>query len=453
MGLETLQGKEISFSNRDLRRLIVPLLIEQLLNCTVGMMDSLMVSTVGEAAVSAVSLVDCVNVLLLQVFAALAAGGAIVAGQYIGCRESRKACKAGQQLTLFMAVFSVAVMALMYGISDFLLNVVFGSITAEVEGYARTYLLIVSASIPFIALYNAGAALFRIMGNSRVSMLVALLMNGINVGGNALLVFGFHLGVAGVAIPTLVSRIVAAAVILGLLCSAKHEIHFERDMSLRPDWNMIRNIMSVGIPNGVENSLFQLGKILMLSLISSFGTASIAANAIANNFAQYQILGGMSVGIAMVTVVSQCVGAGDYEKVRRYTRKLMKLSYLFIVIMVVVTLALMPLILRLYNVSAEADAYAVRCILLHGGMACLIWPMAFTLPNTLRAAGDARYTMVVSVLVMWAVRIGCGYLLGAYFGLGILGVWIAMILDWAVRIPFFLLRYRGSRWEHMSLVH
>ena len=444
MGLETLQGKEISFSNQDLRRLIVPLLIEQLLNCTVGMMDSLMVSTVGEAAVSAVSLVDCVNVLLLQVFAALAAGGAIVAGQYIGCRESRKACKAGQQLTLFMAVFSVAVMALMYG---------FGSITAEVEGYARTYLLIVSASIPFIALYNAGAALFRIMGNSRVSMLVALLMNGINVGGNALLVFGFHLGVAGVAIPTLVSRIVAAAVILGLLCSAKHEIHFERDMSLRPDWNMIRNIMSVGIPNGVENSLFQLGKILMLSLISSFGTASIAANAIANNFAQYQILGGMSVGIAMVTVVSQCVGAGDYEKVRRYTRKLMKLSYLFLVIMVVVTLALMPLILRLYNVSAEADAYAVRCILLHGGMACLIWPMAFTLPNTLRAAGDARYTMVVSVLVMWAVRIGCGYLLGAYFGLGILGVWIAMILDWAVRIPFFLLRYRGSRWEHMSLVH
>ena len=172
--METLQGKEISFSNRDLRRLIVPLLIEQLLNCTVGMMDSLMVSTVGEAAVSAVSLVDCVNVLLLQVFAALAAGGAIVAGQYIGCRESRKACKAGQQLTLFMAVFSVAVMALMYGISDFLLNVVFGSITAEVEGYARTYLLIVSASIPFIALYNAGAALFRIMGNSRVSMLVAL---------------------------------------------------------------------------------------------------------------------------------------------------------------------------------------------------------------------------------------------------------------------------------------
>ena len=161
----------------------------------------------------------------------------------------------------------------------------------------------------------------------------------------------------------------------------------------------------------------------------------------------------MSVGIAMVTVVSQCVGAGDYEKVRRYTRKLMKLSYLFIVIMVIVTLALMPLILRLYNVSAEADAYAVRCILLHGGMACLIWPMAFTLPNTLRAAGDARYTMVVSVLVLWAVRIGCGYLLGAYFGLGILGVWIAMILDWAVRIPFFLLRYRGSRWEHMSLVH
>ena len=175
------EAREISFSNQMLRKLIVPLLIEQLLNCTVGLLDSLMVSTVGEAAVSAVSLVDCVNVLLLQVFAALAAGGAIVAGQYLGCRETRRACKAGQQLTLFMAAFSVAVMALMYLMSNFLLHVVFGAITPEVEGYARTYLLIVSASIPFIALYNAGAALFRVMGNSRISMLVALLMNAVNV--------------------------------------------------------------------------------------------------------------------------------------------------------------------------------------------------------------------------------------------------------------------------------
>ena len=307
------EKKEIAFSNRDLRRLIVPLLIEQMLNCTVGLLDSLMVSTVGEAAVSAVSLVDCVNVLLLQVFAALAAGGAIVAGQYIGCRETKKACKAGQQLLLSLGVLSLAVMALMYLLADFLLHVVFGTVTPEVSGYAQTYLMIVNLSIPFIALYNGGAALFRVMGNSRISMLVALLMNAVNVGGNALLVFGFGMGVAGVAIPTVLSRVVAAAVILALLCGKRHEIHLQRGMSWRPDWGMVRNIMSVGVPNGVENSLFQLGKIVMLSLISTCGTASIAANAIGNNVAQYQILGGMSVGIAMVTVVSQCVGAGDYD--------------------------------------------------------------------------------------------------------------------------------------------
>ncbi len=450
--MEAVQGKEISFSNQDLRRLIVPLLIEQLLNCTVGLMDSLMVATVGEAAVSAVSLVDCVNILLVQVFAALAAGGAIVAGQYIGCREHRRACHAGRQLTLALAVLSLLVMAAMYALTGFLLNVAFGSITQEVSGYARTYLCIVNASIPFMALYSGGVALFRIMGNSKLSMKVALVMNAVNVGGNALLIFGFGMGVEGVAIPTLISRITAAALILGLLCSQKHVIHFERGMSWRPDWRMIRNIMSVGVPNGVENSLFQLGKILMLSLISSFGTASIAANAIGNNIAMYQILGGQCVGFAMITIISQCVGAGDYEKARYYTKKLVRLGYLTIFAMVAVTTALLPLILWLYNVSDEASAAALRCILLHGGSACLIWPVAFALPNTLRAAGDARFTMFVSVASMWAVRVCCGYLLGAYFGLGVFGVWVAMILDWGVRAPFFVFRYRGTGWEHMSLV-
>lgn len=450
--METLEQKKIFFSNRDLRRLIIPLLIEQLLNCTVGLLDSMMVSTVGEAAVSAVSLVDCVNVLLVQVFAALAAGGAVVAGQYIGCRDLKRACKAGQQLTISLGALSLVVMVVMYAIVNFLMNVVFGSITAEVEGYARTYILIVNASIPFLALYNVGAALFRVMGNSRISMIVALIMNVVNVGGNALLLFGFGMGVEGVAIPTLISRIVAAAIILSLLCNTKHEIHFSRDMSFRPDWGMIRNIMSVGVPNGVETSLFQLGKIIMLSLISSFGTASIAANAIGNNIAQYQILGGVSVGIAMVTVVSQCVGAGNYEEVRRYTRKLLKMGYVFIIIMVAITMVLLPLILHLYNVSPEANAYALSCITLHGVTACFLWPMAFTLPNTLRAAGDAKYTMIVSAAVMWIVRIGFGYLLGGYFGLGVFGVWVAMILDWCVRIPLFLVRYCGHKWEHMSLV-
>lgn len=450
--VEASLGKEIAFSNRDLRRLILPLLVEQLLNCTVGLIDSLMVASVGEAAVSAVSLVDSVNVLLIQAFAALGAGGAIVAGQYIGCRDTKRACRAGQQLTLSMGLLSVLVMAGLYALGNFLINVVFGSITAEVEGYARTYFYIVSASIPFMALYSGGTALFRVMGNSRVSMMIALAMNGINIAGNALLLFVFDLGVAGVAISTLVSRIVAAAVALALLCNREHEIHFSMDASWKPDLHMIRNIMSVGIPNGVESSLFQLGKIVMLSLISGFGTAAIAANAITNSVATYQIVGGHAVGLAMVTVISQYVGAGKYGEVRRYTKKLLKLSYLLVLLMVVITLALFPLILYLYHVSAEANVYAIRCVLFHSVGACLLWPASFTLPHTLRAAGDAKYTMVVSIASMWIVRIGFGYLLGGYFGLGVFGVWVAMILDWCCRIPLFYLRYRGSKWEHMSLI-
>lgn len=450
--METALQKEIAFSNRDLRRLIIPLFIEQLLNCTVGLIDSLMVATVGEAAVSAVSLVDSISILLVQAFGALAAGGAIVAGQYIGCREMKRACRAGQQLTLSMGLTSVVVMALLYLFSNFLINVVFGAITAEVEGYARTYFYIVSASIPFMAIYCSGAALFRMMGNSRISMVIAIAMNAINVAGNALLLFVFDMGIAGVAIATLFSRIVAAIVAMALLCNEKHEIHFPKGGSWKPDWNMIRNIMSLGIPNGLESSLFQLGKIVMLSLISGFGTAAIAANAITNNMATYQIIGGHSVGLAMVTVVSQYVGAGKYDEVRRYTKRLMKLSYLLVLVMVSITLVLFPLILYLYDVSDEANYYAIQCVLFHSAAACFLWPASFTLPHALRAAGDAKYTMFVSIASMWIVRVGFGYLLGGYFGMGVFGVWVAMILDWCCRIPLLYLRYRSNRWQQMLLI-
>lgn len=273
------EKKEIAFSNRDLRRLIVPLLIEQMLNCTVGLLDSLMVSTVGEAAVSAVSLVR----LRKRTAAAGVRGAGCGRGDCGGAVHAAGKRKSLQSRPA-AAAFPGCSLTGGYGtdvpFADFLLHVVFGTVTPEVSGYAQTYLMIVNLSIPFIALYNGGAALFRVMGNSRISMLVALLMNAVNVGGNALLVFGFGMGVAGVAIPTVLSRVVAAAVILALLCGKRHEIHLQRGMSWRPDWGMVRNIMSVGVPNGVENSLFQLGKIVMLSLISTCGTASIAANAI-----------------------------------------------------------------------------------------------------------------------------------------------------------------------------
>lgn len=277
------------FSNRELANLIGPLVIEQLLAVFVGMADSIMVANVGEAAVSGVSLVDNIMILIINIFAALATGGAVVAGQYIGRKDEKSACKAATQLVWFVSLSAVAIMILVYFGKDIILNQVFGHITAEVKGHADIYLLIVTASIPFIALYNGGAAIFRAMGNSQVSMRVSLLMNAINVTGNAILVFGLRIGTAGVAIPTLISRMVAAIVITVLLCNQTRILHIERTRKIRFDGRMIRKILAIGVPNGLENSMFQLGKILVLSLVSTFGTYAIAANAVSNAIALFQI--------------------------------------------------------------------------------------------------------------------------------------------------------------------
>ena len=416
----------VTFTKQDLRHLIVPLVIEQLLAITVGLADSIMVAQVGEAAMSAVSLVDTVNVLLVSAFAALATGGAVIAGQYLGRREAEKAGHSGQQLLLFMGEVSLLITIVFYLGKDFVLGVVFGQVEPDVAAYANTYYLIVEASIPFLAIYSAGAALFRVMGNSGISMWVSTAMNIINVAGNGILIFGLHRGVEGVAIPTLVSRAFAAAA-------------------------MVENILRFGVPNGMESSMFQLGKILLLSTVSVLGTASVAANAIGNTVCTFQCVPGNALGLAIVTVVSRCIGAGDYDKARLYTKKLMKSTYLYMAGTITIVLAVLPLILKLYNVSPEAETYARQIVWMHGFCAAVLWPLSFTLPQALRAAGDTRFTMIVSTVSMWTMRVGFGILLGRYLGFGVLGIWMAMFADWLLRIFFFLPRFHGHKWETMGI--
>ncbi|MDE7262414.1 MAG: MATE family efflux transporter [Oscillospiraceae bacterium] len=447
METKTLQ---VDFSNQDLKRLIVPLVIEQLLAITVGLLDSLMVSQVGEAAISAVSLVDTVNVLLVGALSALATGGAAIAGQYLGRQKPDKAGHAGEQLLLFMIEASLLITLLFYLGKGFVLNVVFGQVDADVAAYANTYYMIVEASTPFLAVYSAGAALFRVMGNSKISMWVSLVMNGINAAGNALLIFGFHMGVEGVAIPTLLSRIFAAVAMMLLLRRPKLPLQVEK-LTLQHDPYIVKNILRFGVTNGLESSMFQLGKILLLSTVSVLGTASVAANAIGNTFGSFQCIAGNALGLAIVTVVSQCVGAGDYGKARFYTKKLLKTAYFFMALSIVAVYFSLPFFLRLYNVSAEAEVYARQIIWMHGFFGMLIWPLAFTLPQALRAAGDTTFTMLVSSASMWTMRVGFGILLGRYLGFGVLGIWMAMFVDWGVRIAFFLPRFCGHRWETMAM--
>ena len=440
------------FSNRELANLIGPLVIEQLLAVLVGMADSIMVANVGEAAVSGVSLVDNIMILIINIFAALATGGAVVAGQYLGRKDEKSACKAATQLVWFVSLSAVVIMILVYFGKDIILNQVFGHITAEVKGHADIYLLIVTASIPFIALYNGGAAIFRAMGNSQVSMRVSLLMNAINVTGNAILVFGLRIGTAGVAIPTLISRMVAEIVITVLLCNQTRILHIERTLKFRFDGRMIRKILAIGVPNGLENSMFQLGKILVLSLVSTFGTYAIAANAVSNAIALFQILPGMAISLAITTVISQCVGANDYEQVHYYLKKLLVIIYVAMAGTVALIFLALPLILKAYNLSDQTAAAATNIIHFHGISAMIIWPLSFALPAAYRAAGDAKACMYTSIVSMWIFRIGFSYLVGKYMGLGVFGVWVAMVIDWVVRAICFVIRYFNGKWKHGAIV-
>lgn len=440
------------FDNKALTALILPLIIEQFLAVLVGMADSIMIASVGEAAVSGVSLVDQVMLLIINLFGALATGGAVVAGQYLGRKNPEEADKAANQLIWFVTILAVGVMGLVYLGKNMILQGVFGQIEPDVMEYANTYLLIVTASVPFIALYNGGAAIFRTMGNSKITMTVSLIMNAINVVGNAILIYGFHCGVEGVAIPTLVSRMTAAILITVLLSNEKQVLHLQKTLRYRPEKETIKKILKIGIPNGLENSMFQLGKVLVLSLVSTFGTYAIAANAVCNVLASFQILPGMALSLAVTTVISRCVGAKDYEQVSYYTKKLLAISYISMFVTTIVICVALPFIMDVYNLSPETAKVAEDIMIFHSVSCVLIWTPAFTLPSTLRAAGDAKTCMLISIPCMWIFRIGFSYILGKYFGIGVFGVWVAMVIDWVVRVIFFVLRYCRGKWKTIRTI-
>lgn len=436
------------FSNRELKKLIVPLIIEQILAVTVGMADVMMVSRVGEAAVSGVSLVDMINVLIINIFAALATGGAVVTAQYIGKKKQDMACRSVNQLFLSTAVISIVIMALVLFLRHGLLRLFFGSIDDDVMENALTYLILSACSYPVLAVYNSGAAVFRAMGDSKVPMLISLMMNVVNIGGNAIFIFAFHMGVAGVAAASLIARALAAAIVFWLLRKQGSEVHLARGGSAwRPDMNLIRKILYIGVPNGLENSFFQLGRVLVVSIISCFGTVQIAANAVANNIDSLGVIPGQAISYAMITVVGQCVGAGDFKQAKAYGKKLLMITYAVTIALGTVILGALPLILKIYNLSPETLKMATILIFIHNGCAMLMWPASFVLPNALRAANDVKFTMAVSIFSMLTFRILFSYIIGLRMGYGAVGVWIAMVMDWIFRMTMFLVRFAGNKWQ------
>lgn len=438
------------FTNKELKKLIVPLLIEQVLAISVGIADTMMISSAGEAAVSGVSLVDMIVILIINVFAALATGGAVVASQLIGRKDKKGACESAKQLTIVTVLISLVIMSLCLIFKRQILDLFFGDIDSDVMDNAITYFTISAMSFPFLALYNSCAALFRAMGNSKISMVISVIMNIINITGNAILVLGFHMGVAGVALPSLISRIIAGCVMFALMCNKKYMIHINIREKFRINKAMVKKILHIGIPNGIENGLFQLGRVVVVSLIATFGTVQIAANAVANNIDHLGIIPGQAMNLVMIVVIGRCVGAGDYDAVKYYIKKLLKITYVLIFVLNIIIFISLPWLLNIYNLSQETINLATKLIIIHNGFTMLLWPLAFTFPNALRAANDVKFTMLVSIFSMLTFRILFSYIIGKGLGYGAIGVWIAMIIDWIFRIICFSIRYKSEKWKYQA---
>lgn len=440
--------KQKFFTDRQLIRLIIPLVIEQGLTILVGMADGVMVSSVGEAAISGVSLVDMIAAVILVLFSALATGGAVVTSQYLGAGQQDRARRSAGQLVLMASGLGILAMAVCLSFSGQLLRLCFGAIEDDVMAAGIIYLRITAVSFPFLALYNAGAAIFRSVGNSRISMKVSMLMNVINVAGNAFCIFVLRWGVVGVAIPTLVSRAVAGVVMMAAAAKPGQELSLCRESLTAVDRPMMGSILRIGVPSACENCFFSLGRLIVASMITLFGTSQVSANAVAGNIDRLGIIIGQAMGLAIVTVVGRCIGARDTDQATFYTKKLLRWTYLVQGLTnVLIVLFVGPLVDFYSTLGPDTRALAMRLSTMHASCAIIFWPVSFVLPNALRASNDVKFTMWVGIGSMLVCRILGSWVLCVRFGLGAVGVWIAMICDWVCRTAFFVPRVLSGKWK------
>ena len=435
------------FTNASLRRLIVPLVFEQMLVMLVGIADTVMVSFAGEAAISGVALVDMLNYLVITVMAAIATGGAVIVSQYLGSRDRERASLAASQLLTITLLLSTAVTALCLPLNKPILRLLFGAVTADVMQAAVTYFGITALSFPFLGMYNAAAAVFRAMGKTKVTMYVSLMMNVINVLGNAIGIFVLHAGVAGVAVPTLLSRAAAAVVLTCLSLNRKNEAAVRWREIVAFHSEIIRKILRIAVPNGIENGLFALGRVLVTSIVTLFGTSHVAANGVAGSVDMIAIIVVNSVNLAIVTVVGRCVGAREYGQAGENIKKLMRISYVSTACLALIVWAVLPTLLSLYNLSGETYRLSYMLIMLHNIAAAALHPTSFNLPNALRAAGDAKFTMYAGISSMIVFRLLSAAFFGIVLDLGVTGVWIAMCTDWLCRSVLFAIRYKRGGWR------
>ena len=440
------------YSNRALLALFIPLLIEYSLEFLVGFADSVMVASLGEAAISGVSLVDFLVQLLIFSFSALATGGAVVAGQYLGNNQLKEAQDSATQLVWFSTILSTILMIAILFLRRFLIGLLFGHIGADVWANADVYLYFMALSIPFLAIYNAGAAIFRTTNNAYTPMKILFVCDILNVIGNAICIYFLGWDVRGVAIPTVISRLLAALLILHFVVDENYKLHIKKTLKHKFDTKILRKVLEIGIPYGVENGLFQLGRVLVLSLVSTFGTMAIAANSVGYAIGIFSVLPGFAINLGLTAIISNCVGANDYEQARYYNRKCLIIVVISHIVINAIIFASLPYVLGIYNLSAKTAAMTTEMVIWHGIFAIIIWPLSFTLPATFRGAGDSKSVMYISLAVMFPCRIALSYVIADWMGIGVFGTWIAMFIDWYVRAAIYIYRYFSNKWTEYRVV-
>lgn len=440
------------FSNEALKKLIIPLVIEQTLAMLVGIADTIMASCVGEAAISGVALVDMVNYLIMVVLAAVATGGAVIVSQYLGSMKYEKASISASQLITISFVLSTLIMLPCLLMHSYIIKILFGSIATDVELASNTYFFITALSFPFLGVYNSAAAVYRSMGKTNVTMYIAIFENILNVCGNVLGIFVFKAGVAGVAVPTLVSRMAAGIIMLWLAMNKRNIVYIKLRRIFDFDKAVVGKILKIAVPNGIENGLFALGRVLVTSIVALFGTSQIAANGVASSVDQISIIVVNAINLAIITVVGQCMGAGEIKQAEMYTKKLMKISYISTGLLGVMVCGMLPLILGLYQLEDNTRSLSIILIIIHNTLAFLLHPTSFNLANSLRASGDVKITMLVGIGSMLIFRLGVAYTLGIVWGLGVIGVWIAMGADWLARSFAFTVRYKSGSWKNIKVI-
>ena len=440
------------FPRRALWMLLIPLIIEQMLNSLMGMVDTLMVSRVGAEAISAVSLVDSINNLVLQVFAAMAAGAAIICSQYLGRKDEKGCNDAAKQIVLTVVVISSVIMIIGVCFRKPLLHLIFGSVEEAVMTNAQMYFLITALSYPFIALFQAGAAFYRACGNSKFTMKTALIANVANIVGNTLFIFILQMGAAVAAISTLISRALCAFVVFYALRKPGYAIQLKNYFSIRPDLNLIVKILAIGVPSGIENGMFQFGKLAIQSTVSSLGTAAIAAQAMTIIFENVNGMAEVGIGIGLMTVVGQSIGAGRQEEAKYYIVKLAGYAEVAMIIScILVYIAARPVTV-LAGMSEESTALCMQMILAITIVKPILWVPSFTPPNGLRAAGDVRFSMITATLTMWLCRVALSIFLMRVVKTGPIGVWYGMFSDWGVRGVIFTIRFGRGKWLRFTVI-